>query len=144
MGKPTGKQKGITFGYCDTATGARVYPQAMAEGLLPEQLPPPQKLYEVTDNSDMVATITCWPPLGQATSILLHEESVRFTVCLETEHPSVLDDDVSVCLWHNHHNHIDWSELPMVESRGANGLVSLRTSQHVSILIESVTARDSE
>jgi len=126
MGKPTGKQKGITFGYCDTATGARVYPQqVMAEGLLPEQLPPPQKIHKVNDNSDMVATITCWPPLGQATAIQLHNESVRFTVCLETDKPSIVDDDVSVSIWHNHGKHNDWDELPMAVTEESNGFVSL-------------------
>jgi len=132
MGKPAGKQKGITFGYCDTVTGARVYPLPMAEGLLPEQLPPPQKIRSTSKAANMVATITCWPPLGQATAIPIRQESVRFTVCLETENPSMVDDDISVCLWHNHNDRVRWCELPMDETRASEGLVSFDHIRQVS------------
>jgi len=123
MGKPASKQKGITFGYCDETTGARVYPPPTTmTDLLPEQLPPSQA---APQTSDMIARITCFPPLGQASVIAREQGSVIFTVLLESNTPSlVADDEISVCLWHNHGNHVDWSELPMRESRETADVVS--------------------
>ncbi|KAK0945799.1 hypothetical protein LTR29_002655 [Friedmanniomyces endolithicus] len=117
------KQKGISFGYCDTRTGQRVYPPppltpAMTEHL-PEQEPPEQRpaFYPDEASSDeMHAKVTCIPPLGQATQIARGGKSVRFTVLLETSNPSLLEDPdekPAVCLWHNHNGHYDWSELEL-------------------------------
>jgi len=125
MGKPTGKQKGITFGYCDDSTGARVYPPpAMADDLLPEQFPPAQKVAKVSKEDGMIASVTSWPPLGQATTIARGTTSVKFTVLLESNSDSLLEDDeLYVCIWHNHGSHNDWSELAMEETREFNNLV---------------------
>jgi len=126
MGKPTGKQKGITFGYCDDATGARVYPPpTMADDLLPEQLPPAQKVAKVSTEDGMIASVTCWPPLGQATTIARTAGSVKFTVLLESNSESLFaNDELHVCIWHNHGNHNDWCELSMTETKEFNNLVS--------------------
>ncbi|KAI6804091.1 glycoside hydrolase family 36 protein [Hortaea werneckii] len=125
-------QKGITFGYCDTNTGQRVYPPPPVSemtDLLPEQQPPEQQkpaFYpEELDQDDMYVKVTCHPPLGQATRIARHQHSVKFAVLLETSNPSLVDQEASantdeqpqVCLWHNHNGHFDWSELPLTPTR---------------------------
>ncbi|GAB7358368.1 hypothetical protein MBLNU230_g2438t1 [Neophaeotheca triangularis] len=90
--------------------------------LLAEQMPPAQTSTPLPPDSydpDMYLNITCDPPLGQATSIARLAETVKFTVLLETDSPSLLDldstakDQPQVCLWHNHGGHHDWSELPL-------------------------------
>ncbi|KAK4545502.1 hypothetical protein LTR36_002852 [Oleoguttula mirabilis] len=118
------KQKGISFGYCDTTSGQRVYPplpvSEMAD-ILPQQQPPERKPapYPEEAEEDMDAKITCYPPLGQASQIARHRDGVRFTVLLETTSPSVINQDADggdepqVCLWHNHNGHFDWSELTL-------------------------------
>ncbi|KAK3117659.1 hypothetical protein LTR53_000788 [Teratosphaeriaceae sp. CCFEE 6253] len=136
------KQKGISFGYCDTHTGQRVYPPpppappssatdtAMAN-LLPEQVPPdprPAFYPKKTSGSSMQAKITCTPPLGQATQIARSGAPVRFTVLLETPHPSLIEDadePPAVCLWHNHGGHHDWSELELNPAGEEYGDVAL-------------------
>lgn len=70
---PKQKQKGITFGYCDLNSGQRVYPPL--SDTIPEKLPPSQQLYQSPD-SDMYASITCVPPVGQATVIPRGQKSV--------------------------------------------------------------------
>lgn len=127
MGKPTGKQKGITFGYCDDATGARVYPppaMTATDDLLPEQLPPAQKVVKISEEQGMIASVTCWPPLGQATTIAKDATSVKFTVLLESNSPRLLEDHkISVCIWHNHDDGVEWSELRMEATREFHDLV---------------------
>lgn len=67
----------------------------------------------------MYLKITCDPPLGQATSVARTNKAVKFTVLMETDAPSLVDQDAlaedqpQVCLWHNHGGHHDWSELPL-------------------------------
>ncbi|KAK5129980.1 hypothetical protein LTR08_002573 [Meristemomyces frigidus] len=117
------KQKGITFGYCDTQTGQRVYPPlpASAPDLLPEQQPPAQApaFYPDAADVDMDVKATCYPPLGQVTLIARQSESVRFTVLLETPSPSTQgqsgaeSEKPQVSLWHNHNGPHEWSELPL-------------------------------
>ncbi|GAB7357154.1 hypothetical protein MBLNU459_g8147t1 [Dothideomycetes sp. NU459] len=105
---PKQKQKGITFGYCDPNTGQRVYP-AMTD-LLPEQLPPPQSTSAAPD-SDMYVNVTCVPPVGQATSVARDQDSVHFSVLLETSDRSLANDpDTKVAICHNHAGG-DWAEL---------------------------------
>jgi len=127
MGKPTGKQKGITFGYCDDASGARVYPppvMAAGDDLLPEQLPPTQKVVKISEEHGMIASVTSWPPLGQATTIAKEAESVKFTVLLESNSPQLLqDDEISVCIWHNHDDSHEWCDLLMSETWEFDNLV---------------------
>ncbi|KAF2764002.1 glycoside hydrolase [Teratosphaeria nubilosa] len=119
-------QKGISFGYCDTKTGQRVYPPlpvSRMTDLLPEQLPPPQKPAHNPDGQadDMFVKVTCSPPLGQATQIARNQNSVLFTVLLETSSLSTSDQEAAsspgegpqVCLWHNHNGQFDWAELPL-------------------------------
>ncbi|KAK5109106.1 hypothetical protein LTR62_007563 [Meristemomyces frigidus] len=132
------KQKGISFGYCDTHSGQRIYPAGAEQPLLvqsattmadilPDQQPPEQKpsLYPSSSSSEeMYAKVTCIPALGQATQILRHTGSVRFSVLLETTNPSMIEDELrssdegpAVCLWHNHHGIYTWSELPLSMSK---------------------------
>ncbi|KAH9826905.1 glycoside hydrolase family 36 protein, partial [Teratosphaeria destructans] len=119
-------QKGISFGYCDTRTGQRVYPPppvSKMTDLLPDQLPPPQKPpHNPDDQVDGISVnLTCSPPLGQATQIARDRHSVHFTVVLETSPPSPIHQEAAsspgegpqVCLWHNHDGHSDWAELPL-------------------------------
>jgi len=75
MGKPSQKQKGITFGYCDEGSGQRVYPAPMTD-LLPDQVPPAQSDFHKGEQDGMFATITCTPTLGQATVIAREKGSV--------------------------------------------------------------------
>ncbi|KAF2224573.1 raffinose synthase or seed imbibition protein Sip1-domain-containing protein [Elsinoe ampelina] len=116
MGKPETKQKGISLGYCDTETGERVYP-APPPDLLPEQVPPSQGKIKPKDPEKldkMFANLTSWPPLGQSTVIPVDQKVVHFTVCLETDRASTLkDEDVSVCLWHNHEQSSEWQETSL-------------------------------
>ncbi|KAK5126807.1 hypothetical protein LTR85_009741 [Meristemomyces frigidus] len=91
--------------------------------ILPDQQPPERKpaFYPEAAESDddMYAKITCYPSLGQATQIARTQDSVRFTVLLETSSPSIVDQEADseagpqVCLWHNHNGHYDWSELSL-------------------------------
>jgi hypothetical protein len=130
------KQKGISFGYCDTKTGQRVYPPPPVSemtDLLPEQQPPEQtpafylnsKLSERSEEEegDMYVKVTCSPNLGQAARISRHESSVKFVVLLETSSPSLVDQEEGgeerpqVCLWHNHNGHFDWAELALKPTR---------------------------
>ncbi|TKA21722.1 hypothetical protein B0A50_08717 [Salinomyces thailandicus] len=85
--------------------------------LLPAQQPPPppQSTQDTTttgESNDVGVTVSCYPPLGQATQIPRHRSSVRFAVLLETPTSSV-NDHLEVSLWHNHHGQHDWSELPL-------------------------------
>ncbi|KAK3630052.1 hypothetical protein LTR56_017697 [Elasticomyces elasticus] len=137
------KQKGISFGYCDISTGQRVYPAlppapAMGDHL-PEQEPPDQRpaFYPDEDSSgDIHAKVTCIPPLGQATQIARGGHSVRFTVLLETANPSLLEDadeQPSVCLWHNHNGHYDWSELDLEPTKVYNDVTLLNRQKNRSL-----------
>ncbi|PNS21962.1 hypothetical protein CAC42_560 [Sphaceloma murrayae] len=134
MGKPTAKQKGISLGYCDTETGERVYPPPPSD-LLPEQQPPKQGAIRPKDPAkvdQMFADITSWPPLGQATTIPFGQESVPFTVVLETDGSSTtFDEDVSVCLWHNHGDPSKWQEaLLRLDPTHADTLLVQANSKH--------------
>lgn len=63
---------------------------------------------------DMYFKVTCSPSLGQATTVSRHQDSVRFSVLLETNAPShVGESEPQVCIWHNHGGHHDWAELPL-------------------------------
>ena len=68
------KQKGISFGYCDVNTGARVYPPLLDSTT--ERLQSSRQDYQ-SPGSDMYANITCVPPIGQATIIPTSQATVR-------------------------------------------------------------------
>lgn len=89
----------------------------MSDDLLPEQQPPERTpAFYPTDSTgeDMYLKLTCWPPLGQATTISRLQTSVRFNVLLETSTRSLIEaNDAQVCIWHNHGGHYDWTELPL-------------------------------
>ncbi|CAK1354255.1 unnamed protein product [Cercospora beticola] len=131
------KQKQISFGYCDTVTGQRVYPPpevdiVMAEqDLLPEQLPPePAAAFtpETDDEmNDLYISTTVWPPLGQATIVPKDEDGVTFTVLLEHSQPTSLigPDPPQVIIWHNHGGEHDWEELPLALAAESDELLLL-------------------
>lgn len=100
--------------------------------LLPEQLPPERKpaFYpkDGGDDDDMYLKVTTWPPLGQASTVARHRDSVRFTVLLETTAPSIVsqeDQEPQVCLWHNHGGHHDWAELPLKPTSNCDDVMLL-------------------
>ncbi|KAF2212256.1 glycoside hydrolase family 36 protein [Cercospora zeae-maydis SCOH1-5] len=131
------KQKQISFGYCDTVTGQRVYPPpeddiVMSEqDLLPEQLPPEPAaaLTPETDDemNDLYINTTAWPSLGQATILPKDQDGVTFTVLLEHSSPSSLigPDPPQVIIWHNHGNQHDWEELPLTPASSSEDLLLL-------------------
>lgn len=84
--------------------------------LLPEQRPPSQR--PAISPGQIDAKITCSPALGQPTSISRNQNSVKFTVLLESPSSPLGSDSVEpvVCLWHNHNGHHDWSELQLQPS----------------------------
>lgn len=57
----------------------------------------------------MRAQVTCWPSLGQSSTISRHRQSVKFTVLLETT--SSPQGEPQIGLWHNHNGDSDWAEL---------------------------------
>ncbi|KAI5370983.1 Putative glycosyl hydrolase 36, aldolase-type TIM barrel, glycoside hydrolase superfamily [Septoria linicola] len=126
------KQKQISFGYCDTVSGERVYPPRketteMAEAdLLPEQMPPEQAAAFTPDSddemNDVYVNTTVWPPLAQATTIAKDQDGVTFTVLVEHSSSSTLIDGKSlkVNIWHNHGGEHDWAELPLEPSSSSD------------------------
>jgi len=116
------KQKGISFGYCDTKTGQRVYPPTKVSemsDLLPDQVPPERKPAFYPSSSDGVdIRMTCIPPLAQVTQIAKEQTSVKFAVLLETTSPSLIsEEEPQLCLYHNHKGYYDWSELSLKPTR---------------------------
>ncbi|KAM0717139.1 hypothetical protein Q7P37_006991 [Cladosporium fusiforme] len=124
------KQKGISFGYCDTNTGQRVYPPGPVStmtDLLPDQLPPKRKSTFYPSSSEGEKSdvrITCIPPLAQVTQVAKESTSVKFVVLLETTNPSLQSEDQPrVCLWHDHKGHLEWSELPLSLTRNYDNVM---------------------
>ncbi|KAK6423118.1 hypothetical protein LTR95_016576 [Oleoguttula sp. CCFEE 5521] len=111
------KQKGISFGYCDTITGARVYPPKPASemtDILPEQQPPERKSAPTNASEDAQVRLTCSPSLDQVTHITKEHGTVKFAVLLETSSAGLVRDaEPEVCLWHNLRGPADWSQLPL-------------------------------
>lgn len=96
----------------------------------------PKPAFYPTDKAsdDMYLKVTCSPTLGQATTIFRHQESVRFSVLLETNAPSrVEEDEPQVCIWHNHGGHHDWAELPLKQTTEGRDVLLLNRSQDRSI-----------
>ena len=107
---------------------------------LPEQQPPPAAPAhdsDISDDSNMGAKVTCYPPLGQVTLIARESEAVRFTVLLETpvSTSSAKDanheenDDLEVSLWHNHNGHHEWSELPLKSTNEFESVLLINQAQ---------------
>ncbi|KAK3048550.1 hypothetical protein LTR09_010044 [Extremus antarcticus] len=90
--------------------------------LLPEQIPPEQaEPANKTTSDDMDVKIVCWPPLGQATTVISDDTSgqVQFTVLLE--HQASNDNpNPEVVLWHNHNNSDHWNALPLQPQDDSN------------------------
>ncbi|KAL1297870.1 hypothetical protein AAFC00_006393 [Neodothiora populina] len=103
---PKQKQKGITFGYCDLNSGQRVYP-ALSD-TIPEKILSSQQSADL----DMFANITCVPPIGRTKTVAIGQDSIRFSVLLETNSTSVDDRDVKVTVWHDQGRH-EWVDLPL-------------------------------
>ncbi|KAK4507265.1 hypothetical protein PRZ48_001000 [Zasmidium cellare] len=83
---------------------------------------------------DMYLKVTCSPSLGQATTISRHQDSVRFSVLLETNAPSrVEQDEPQVCIWHNHGGHHDWAELQLQPTTEGKDVLLLNRPQDRSI-----------
>ncbi|KAF2721884.1 glycoside hydrolase family 36 protein [Polychaeton citri CBS 116435] len=113
------KQKQISFGYCDTETGQRVYPPQPptaapeAEDLLTEQLPPPQPK-PFRSGNDMAVKLTSYPPLGQSTAIHRSQDTASFRVLAEHYGESEdLAETLDIRIWHNQSGEHDWAELPL-------------------------------
>jgi hypothetical protein len=59
----------------------------------------------------MYATLTCHPPLGQTTTIASRQDSVTFTVLIESSASS--DKTWEVALWHNFEHRDKWTSLTL-------------------------------
>lgn len=103
--------------------------------LLPEQLPPEQnssiQATSSVGDDDMYAKITCSPPLGQATIISGHQQSVQFTILLETSSQSSSqgNDKAQVCIWHNHNGEHEWTELQLNADEEVGEVASFNRSK---------------
>ncbi|KAK4995633.1 hypothetical protein LTR66_004598 [Elasticomyces elasticus] len=86
------KQKQISFGFCDTITGERVY-----------------------DPTNMYTRLVCSPSLGRPTVIASNQKDVPFSVLVETTAP-LSDLQVEVSVWHNHGDCSAWTELALEPS----------------------------
>ncbi|KAF2173165.1 glycoside hydrolase family 36 protein [Zasmidium cellare ATCC 36951] len=106
-------------------------------GVPTEQEPlEPKPAFYPTDKAadDMYFKVTCSPSLGQATTICRHQDSVRFSVLLETNAPSrVEEDEPQVCIWHNHGGHHDWAELSLKPTAEGKDVLLLNRPQDRSI-----------
>lgn len=83
--------------------------------LLPEQQPPERKEDSHSEDADkMHLKISSWPPLGRSSIVSRHDDSVKFTVLLETASTSLSkQSEPQVCVWHNHNGDSDWGELSL-------------------------------
>jgi hypothetical protein len=61
--------------------------------------------------ANMYATLTCYPPLGQTTTIAPGRDRVTFTVLIESSAGS--SKDWEVALWHNFEHRDEWTSLPL-------------------------------
>lgn len=78
--------------------------------------------------------VICWPPLGKSSIISRHDNSVKFTILLETSSPSLVEqDEPQVCLWHNHNGHTDWAELALKPISDQEDVTLFHRSQDQSL-----------
>jgi len=133
------KQKGITFGYCDTLTGQRVYPptpvskmtdlpgaeQSSGPAIVPDgtpgdihQIPAQSDLPDASESTSSDIRLTVFPPLNQATIIPRDQHSVKFKIVLDKTASKSTSSEAAaqVSIWHNHDGEHNWAELPLTSS----------------------------
>ncbi|KEQ75924.1 glycoside hydrolase [Aureobasidium namibiae CBS 147.97] len=72
----------------------------------------------------MYAAIICSPPIGQPTVISRDQDTVQFSVFLETSAASLVNEqNVRVSIWHNHKGQHDWSELALQASNDHDDVI---------------------
>ncbi|KAK5146037.1 hypothetical protein LTR04_001128, partial [Oleoguttula sp. CCFEE 6159] len=124
--KPKQKQKGISFGYCDTATGQRVYPASDP----PDLVAAPEAS---VDLRGMYAKIVCSPPLGQVTVVSSDAESVQFTVLVEA---NVAPEERywEVALWHNYDGLDYWQAYSLQEISETSSLLVVNAKDRPNVV----------
>jgi hypothetical protein len=91
---------------------------------IPDRFVPWPKISKIPkeNSSDMYASFTCHPPLGQGTVVSAKDDFITFRVALEAEKNSKENWELS--LWHELDSHSEWKEDAFRRTDSASSVVS--------------------